>query len=239
MTKPGDRWRSIAAVAGVHFALAFALLHGLSVPVQRSADAVTQLIVVRLLPPPPLLVVEPKTRAAASSAAPIAARDRPGGATGPSIVRVANPVAAIVAIAPTVSPGGSSGYGPLTGSGSGGGTGGPGTGNGNGNGNGDGGSDLELISGEIRQSDYPQSALRAGIGGRVEFRFTVGVTGRVTACTVTRSSGDAGLDALTCRLIMQRFHYRPSTDAAGRPIAAEVEGDQIWSTNRRDFEPQN
>lgn len=227
---PGDRWRSIAAVAVVHIALAYALLSGLSVHVQQSAEAVTQLIAVRLLPPPPVVLVEPKKRSASQSAAPVAAHDRPGGSTGPSIVRAPNPVAPIVDVAPTVSPGGNAGYGTLTGSGSGGGTGGQGTGNG------EGGTDLEWLSGEIRQSDYPRAALRAGIGGRVEFRFTVGVTGRVTDCAITRSSGNTELDATTCRVVMKRFRYRPSTDATGRPIPDEVEGDQVWSTNRYDVE---
>jgi protein TonB len=50
----------------------------------------------------------------------------------------------------------------------------------------------------------------------------------VTSCTVTRSSGVAELDALTCRLIRERFRYRPSTDRYGRPIADEVEGEHDW-----------
>ena len=224
----GERWRAIAAVAVVHVALGFALLSGLSVHVRQSAQAVTQLITVRLLPPPPIVVVEPKRRAVAQSAAPVAAHDRPGGSTGPSTVKAPNPVAAIVPVAPTVSPGGTAGHGTLTGTGSGGGPGGQGTGTGQG----EGGTDLEQIAGEIKVSDYPRAERRAGIGGRVEFRFTVGVTGRVTDCTITRSSGNAELDATTCRVVMKRFRYRPSTNAAGYSIPAEVEGDHLWTTNR-------
>jgi periplasmic protein TonB len=229
--RPGDRWRSIAAVAVVHLGLAYALLYGPSVEVRRSTAAVTHLIAVQLAPPVPVVPVEPKPRPAErAAAAPPAAPDKPGGSTGPSNIRAANPVAPIVAAAPTASPGGNSGTGTSvgSGSGSGGGTGGQGTGTG------DGGTDLEWLSGEIRQSDYPRAALTAGIGGRVEFRFTVGVAGRVTACTITRSSGNAELDATTCRLVMKRFRYRPSTDERGRPIPAEVDGDQDWSTRRGD-----
>lgn len=232
--RPGDRWRSIVAVAVVHLGLAYALLSGLSVHVQRSAEAVTQLIAVRLAPPVPVVPVEPKHRPAArTAAAPVAAHDKPGGSTGPSIVRAATPVAPIIAIAPTASPGGTAGHGTLTGTGSGGGPGGQGIGTGEG----EGGTDLEWLSGEIRQSDYPKSEFKAGIGGRVEFRFTVAVTGRVTNCTVTRSSGNAELDATTCRLVIQRFRYRPSTDAFGRPIPDVVEGDQVWSTARSTYDP--
>ena len=189
--RPGDRWRSIAAVAVVHLGLAYALLYGLSVEVRRSTAAVTHLIAVQLAPPVPVVPVEPQQRPAARAAAAPAAPDKPGGSTGPSIVRAANPVAPIVAAAPTASPGGNSGTGTSVGSGSGGGTGGQGTGTGNG----DGGTDLEWLSGEIRQSDYPRAALAAGIGAASSSASPSASAGRVTACTVTRSSGNAELDA--------------------------------------------
>lgn len=222
--RPGDRWRSIAAVAVVHLGLAYALLYGLSVEVRRSTAAVTHLIAVQLAPPVPVVPVEPKPRPAERAAAPPAAPDKPGGSTGPSIVKAANPVAPIAAAAPTASPGGNSGTGTSVGNGSGGGTGGEGTGTGNG----DGGTDLEPLSEEFRSSDYPRS-VRTGIGGRVEFRYTVGVSGRVTDCSVTRSSGNADLDAATCRVVLKRFRYRPATDANGRPFPAVVEGDVDWN----------
>jgi protein TonB len=40
------------------------------------------------------------------------------------------------------------------------------------------------------------------------------------------------LDALTCRLIMQRFRYRPSTDRYGRPIPDTVDGEHEWIPHR-------
>ena len=84
------------------------------------------------------------------------------------------------------------------------------------------------IAGEIRPSDYPRDLRERGIGGRVGMVFTVGANGRVTSCRITRSSGIPELDALTCRLIQQRFRYRPSTDRYGRPIPDEVEGEHDW-----------
>lgn len=231
----GERWRSIAAVAVVHAVLGYALLYGLSVQIPQSAQSVTRLIAVRLLPPPPLVVVQPKRSDASQSAAPVAAHDRPGGSTGPSTVQAPNPVAPIVAVAPTVSPGGTAGHGTLTGTGSGGGPGGQGSGTGRG----EGGTDLEWIKGEIRVSDYPRAARRAGIGGRVEFRFIVGVTGQVASCTITRSSGNAELDATTCRVVMKRFRYRPSTNAAGYPVPSEVEGEHLWTTNPNEADEEH
>jgi protein TonB len=129
----------------------------------------------------------------------------------------------VVAIKPSAAPsGGGSGSGPALGSGAGGGTGGSGYGEG------EGGTDLEQIAGEITSRDYPRDLREAGIGGRVGVLFTVEPNGRVGRCTVTRSSGVSELDVLTCRLIQQRFVYRPSTDRYGRPIEDEVEGEHDW-----------
>jgi periplasmic protein TonB len=66
----------------------------------------------------------------------------------------------------------------------------------------------------------------------VGLSFRVERTGRVSRCTVTQSSGVPELDALTCRLIVQRFRYRPSTDRYGRPIADTVDGEHEWIPHR-------
>ena len=131
---------------------------------------------------------------------------------------------------PSLTPpsGGGSGAGPATGVGAGGGAGGQGYGEDG------GGTDLELISGEIRPSDYPRHLGNAGVGGRVGVTFTVEPNGRVTNCRVTHSSGVPELDALTCRLMEQRFRFRPSTDRYGRPIADDVDWDQDWIAPRGD-----
>jgi protein TonB len=48
-------------------------------------------------------------------------------------------------------------------------------------------------------------------------RFLVHTDGRPRDCVVTRSSGNPVLDETTCRLIEQRFRYRPARDASGNP----------------------
>ena len=50
---------------------------------------------------------------------------------------------------------------------------------------------------------------------------------------MTASSGVPELDRLTCSLVQQRFRYRPSTNAFGRPISDEVEGQQEWIARSR------
>ncbi|WP_157083068.1 energy transducer TonB [Novosphingobium lentum] len=113
-----------------------------------------------------------------------------------------------------------------TGNGSGAGGAGNGTGGG---GDGDGGgSDPEWIGGKIKQSDLPQGARLRGAQGTVETEVAVSAEGRPTGCRVTHGSGDRDLDETTCRLVLQRFRFRPATDATGRQIAAEVDYDQEW-----------
>ena len=225
--RPRERALALAAVVLVQVGLAFALLTGLRVDVTRSGEIVQRLIEVTLQKPPPPVVIPPPPpppRAQHHEAsAPKAAPEKLGGSPGPKPAHAPPSVTPIVAVKPSAAPsGGGSGSGPAIGAGAGGGTGG------NGYGADEGGTDLEQIAGEITSSDYPRDLREAGIGGRVSFVFTVEPNGRVGRCTITRSSGVPVLDALTCRLIQQRFVYRPSTDRYGRPIEDEVEGDHDW-----------
>lgn len=114
------------------------------------------------------------------------------------------------------------------------GAGGSGSGHGEGSGDGeDGGSDLRQISGGIYEEDYPREAVRLHQSGKVYIRFAVGADGRVSQCTVTRSSGSPSLDNATCSLILRRFRYEPSRDAAGRPHGDVVEGVHQWRIGGR------
>ena len=229
IVRPRERASALAAVVLVQLALGFALLRGFHVDLTRPGDVVQRLIAVTLAkPPPPPEPVPPPRPQHHQSAAPEAAPDKRGGSPGPKPAHAPPSVTPIVSVRPTAAPsGGGSGTGPALGSGEGGGTGG------NGQGAGDGGSDLEQIAGEITSRDYPRNLRDAGVGGRVGVLFTVEANGRVGRCTVTHSSGVGELDALTCRLIQQRFVYRPSTDRNGRPVADEVDGEHDWIAGRR------
>ena len=61
----------------------------------------------------------------------------------------------------------------------------------------------------VGPGDYPSEALRRGQQGTVRFNVTVGTTGRVTACTITQSSGFEQLDEGTCRLARARLRLNP------------------------------
>lgn len=84
------------------------------------------------------------------------------------------------------------------------------------------------IRGDIADADYPEHLADAGIGGRVGVRYRVDPDGRARDCRVTRSSGTRELDALTCDYIQRRFRFRPSRDARGRAVAAEIVENHEW-----------
>ncbi|MEO8454976.1 MAG: TonB family protein [Sphingomicrobium sp.] len=226
--RPRERIYALVAVVIVQVALGLALLIGLRVPVTRGADVVERLIEVAIPPPePPTPPPAPATSAMSehrTSAAPKAQPKPLGGSPGPQPAHAPPSVTPIVAVRPNAAPsGGGSGTGPALGSGAGGGAGGRGYG-----GSGAGGTDIAQIAGDITPRDYPRHLAKAGIGGTVGMRFTVGVNGRVAHCIVTGSSGVPELDALTCRLVEQRFVYRPATDRSGRPVPDEVELEWTW-----------
>ena len=99
---------------------------------------------------------------------------------------------------------------------------------GDGDGGGGGGSPLRQIGGRISGRDYPRDLLRAGLGGTVWVRYVVGTNGRVGECRIARSSGYPELDETTCRLIVERFRFKPRRDASGRKVSGVVVEDHRW-----------
>lgn len=229
LDRPRERLRALVVAVLVQMAFAIALYRGLQVEIGRPADVVQRLIVVTLptrtpAEPPPL--IQPKERPARKSFHPAPAR----GSGVPKPAQAPTSVVPVVAVQLSAAPpSGGSASGSDDGSGAGASA---GRGEGDSGAGAGGGTELEQIAGEITPRDYPRHLGNEGIGGRVGVSFTVGVNGRVRRCTVTRSSGVPELDALTCRLILQRFRYRPSTDRYGRPIPDEVDGEHEWTAGR-------
>ncbi|WP_422057625.1 energy transducer TonB [Sphingomonas sp.] len=93
------------------------------------------------------------------------------------------------------------------------------------------------VRGRIRDSDYPEDLADAGIGGRVTVLYLVETNGRVGDCEVVGSSGVPRLDALTCRLIRERFRFRPSRSGAGKPVPALIRESHEWVFERLPPEP--
>jgi protein TonB len=238
---PRERYTALAAAAVVTLSIGLAISSGLHVSAGRMKASAQQLIEFASLEPPKVEPVRPKVPErvplrrpkAQQQSAPKTAPAPLGGSPGTARGSESPAVVAIMPIraAPVPAPGGGTGTGPAVGRGWGGGSGGGGAGAG-GRGEG-GGTELEQIGGDIFPSDYPKRLGNAGVGGSVGVVFRVEVNGRTSRCRALRSSGIPELDTLTCRLIEQRFRFRPSTNSFGRPIADEVEYDHEWIVKRR------
>lgn len=211
-------------------AVGLGLASGLDLDVVRKASEAITAIAIPAPPPPRKQVVLqdiPSEKASGkASAANKHARAAPVFAPKPKLPPITSPIAA--APRPGTGSDTSAGATPNSGPGSGAGGQGDGTGaGGTGSGTG-GGTKAAWRSGAIRDRDYPREASRAKTGGDVEVRFTIEASGRVTGCRVTRSSGDASLDGTTCRLIEERFRFKPATNGAGEAISSQYGWRQSW-----------
>ena len=229
-----ERAASLAIVALVHALIGYVLLAGLRVTLPIRTDTAPTLFA--LAPPPPAIAPpapeRPRSGRREGAAAPANLRAKATELVAPLPI-VPPPVAPVVIAAPIAGTGAdaSAGAAPVPGPGTGAGGVGTGTGSGGaGDGDGAGGGTIPLRwrSGELVDEDLPRW-VPEGFSGTVHLRFTVGVKGRVTDCTVTRSSGLPDLDTMTCRLIVKRLRYRPTLDRNGRPVPDTVTGTQTWT----------
>ena len=83
--------------------------------------------------------------------------------------------------------------------------------------------------GLMSDNDYPTSAMREGKQGVTSFRLTVGPDGRVTDCSVTKSSGSPELDDTTCKLATRRARFSPALDGDGKPTAGSFSTSVRWT----------
>jgi protein TonB len=217
--------------------LGYALIYGLVVPMPVAvSEALKVFGVAPPPPPPPVERVKPRpspSHRPQGAASPPNLRSKATEVVAPPpVVPVVVPPPVIVAAKAGVGAQATAGASDVRGPGTGSGGQGNGTGSG-GYGDGDGGGGEETPprwrNGRLKDSDYPKDAAETGVRGTVSVRYVVEVSGRVSQCRVTRSSGSAELDGLTCRLIEQRFRYDPSRDAAGRPVESTIVEDHEWA----------
>lgn len=80
----------------------------------------------------------------------------------------------------------------------------------------------------FKLSDYPRDLMRAGKDGVVHFRLDVDAKGKVSKCTVTRSSGFAELDKATCDAAKKRIKFKPAQDGTGKKLASNFDSKVTW-----------
>ena len=81
------------------------------------------------------------------------------------------------------------------------------------------------------QENYPRRAEREGTEGTVGVRVTVGADGRVSACTVTSSSGSSDLDSGACDGMTRFGRFDPALNDAGNPISSSYSTRIVYKLN--------
>jgi protein TonB len=82
------------------------------------------------------------------------------------------------------------------------------------------------------QENYPARAIRDEIQGSVGVRVTIGANGRVTACTVSSSSGSPILDEAACDGMTRYARYNPALDDAGNPTTGSATTRIVYQLDR-------
>ena len=81
------------------------------------------------------------------------------------------------------------------------------------------------------QSNYPTRAAREEREGRVGVRVTVGGDGKVSACSVSASSGSPDLDEAACDGMQRYARFDPALDADGNPISSSYSTAIVYKLN--------
>ncbi len=93
------------------------------------------------------------------------------------------------------------------------------------------------IAGKLAMGDVLEGTLPPGATAEVSVLFRVRADGRVDDCQIDNTSGFAAIDALACRLIEQRFRYRPARGRSGRAVASRVIETHSWHVEPAPPEP--
>ena len=64
----------------------------------------------------------------------------------------------------------------------------------------------------VTTDDYPRVAIRREEQGIARFKVEVDARGKVTDCSITRTSGSAALDEATCKNVIKRARFEPAID---------------------------
>lgn len=81
------------------------------------------------------------------------------------------------------------------------------------------------------QENYPTRAARDQREGRVGVRVTIGPDGKVSACTVSSSSGSPDLDQAACDGMTRYARYNPALDEAGNPTTGSASTAIVYKLN--------
>lgn len=233
--------RAVSAALSLGLTAAIVALLVLGGAVSGQHRALPGLLSVDLSEPPP--PPRPKERPVERTADKAAPKDAPGmrnlenkatAVVAPPVTPLIPPPPVTTAPVADVGSAAQTGASPLPGPGRGAGSYGDGLGGGGTGGDGDGDGAGEAVEGPRRLSgrmayrDLPEGLLPEGREAAVRVVYAVRRDGRVEDCEIDRSSGIRTIDTLTCRLIEQRFRFRPALDRGGRPVRSFVQETHTW-----------
>ncbi len=80
----------------------------------------------------------------------------------------------------------------------------------------------------VTNDDYRNRWILEEMAGTARFSLSIDARGKVTGCTITRSTGHAPLDAATCDLVTKRARFDAARDNTGKPVAGSYNGVITW-----------
>lgn len=229
---------SALAAFAIELLIAGLLVFGLRVVQQaRTSETLVTIGLTREKPPerkPPMQVRRPApTRAARHEASPPNLRNKATDIVAMPVTLLIVPPPVVTATQAGIGQAASAGAADTPGPGEGAGGFGDGNGGGGDGNGGDGAGGGAVVGprrtkGRLSFGDLPEGLLRAGSTGKVEVLYRVNIDGSVSDCRAEGSSGIPVLDQLTCRLIEQRFRFRPARDRRGKPVPAMIIESHSW-----------
>jgi len=80
----------------------------------------------------------------------------------------------------------------------------------------------------ISDRDYRTRWIREELTGIAGFTVKIDPSGRVSDCTITRSTGHDVLDGATCRLLTRRARFNPARNSAGEKVHGTYSSSVTW-----------
>jgi protein TonB len=81
----------------------------------------------------------------------------------------------------------------------------------------------------VTNADYRPRWIAEELSGTARFTLSIDARGKVTGCTITRSTGHPALDTATCDLVTKRARFDAARDGNGKPVAGSYSNSVRWS----------
>ncbi|MCL9998274.1 MAG: energy transducer TonB [Erythrobacter sp.] len=80
----------------------------------------------------------------------------------------------------------------------------------------------------VSNDDYRPRWIAEELSGTARFTLQIDARGKVTGCTITRSTGHPALDTATCDLVSKRARFDAARDGNGKPVPGSWSNSVTW-----------